>query len=234
MSASAALPDPESLHPSLWRASQLARSNARCLDTGYPALSSQLPGAGWPLGNMVELLAQQPGIGELRLVAPALAKVADRMVAFLQPPHAPQIIALAALGVPPASVHWLRADRTGDALWAADQVLRSGCGALLLWQSQIRADSLRRLQLAAHEGETLFFLMRPLAAAQDASPSPLRLALRPTVGGVEIEFVKRRGPVKDDRLIIPLQPSVVSRPAPHERPVPAKAHLRIPSVQMAE
>ncbi|MGB9109261.1 MAG: cell division protein, partial [Telluria sp.] len=26
---------PESLHPSLWRASQLARSHSRCIDTGH-------------------------------------------------------------------------------------------------------------------------------------------------------------------------------------------------------
>eukprot|EP01034_Spumella_vulgaris_P043588 gene43588-54149_t len=38
---------PESLHPSLWLASQLAHSATRCVDTGYAALSAQLPGGGW-------------------------------------------------------------------------------------------------------------------------------------------------------------------------------------------
>ncbi|MCB2468829.1 hypothetical protein KQ735_15465, partial [Listeria monocytogenes] len=84
--------------------------------------------------------------------------VAGRKIAFLQPPHPPQALALAAMGIPPESVLWLRSDRTADALGAAEQGLRSGsCGALLFWQHQIRAESQRRLTLAAQEGETLFF-----------------------------------------------------------------------------
>lgn len=167
------------------------------------------------MGTLVDLLVQQSGVGEMRLLAPALAKVADRRVVLLQPPHAPQALGLAALGVPPASFIWLRAERTGDMLWAAEQVLRSGsCGALLCWPDQvgagsarqrfIRADSLRRLHLAAQAGETLFFMMRPLAVATDASPAPLRLSLRSAPCGIEIGFVKRRGPQRDEPLFLPL------------------------------
>ena len=206
MSTAAAAAELETIHPSLWRASQLGRSRTRCIDTGHPSLSNLLPDGGWPTGALVDLLVQQPGIGEVRLLASALAMAAERLVVLLQPPQVPQAIALAALGMPPASVLWLRADSTADALWAAEQVLRSGsCGALLFWQNQIRSDSLRRLHLAAQAGETLFFMMRPLAAAQDASPAPLRLGLRPKAGGLEIEFVKRRGPRRDERLFLPLQ-----------------------------
>jgi protein ImuA len=195
----------EALHPSLWRASQLGHSRTRCIDTGYPTLSNLLPGGGWPTGALVDLLVQQPGIGEMRLLAPALAKISSRKVALLQPPHTPQVIALAAMGVPPASAYWLRANRTADALWAAEQVLRSGsCGALLFWQNQIRSESLRRLHLAAQAGETLFVLMRPIAAAQDPAPAPLRLGLRPKAGGLEIEFVKRQGPRHDEPLFLPM------------------------------
>jgi protein ImuA len=222
----------EALHPSIWRASQLARSRTRCVDTGHPALSNQLPGGGWPVGTLVDLLVQQPGVGEMRLLAPALATVADRRVVLLQPPHAPQAISLAALGVPPASVLWLRPERTADALWAAEQVLRSGaCGALLYWpgqssssarQQHVRADSLRRLHLAAQQGETLFFIIRPLVAETDASPAPLRLSLRPAAGGINIGFVKRQGPHRDAPLFIPMQlgpvaprqPQRVSNPEP--------------------
>jgi protein ImuA len=223
---------PESLHPSLWRASQLARSSTRCIDTGHPALSAQLPGGGWPTGSLVDLLIQQPGIGEMRLLRPALAEVAKRRIVLLQPPHPPQALALAALGVPPSQLLWLRAGQTADALWAAEQVLRSGsCGALLFWpghagQNHARADSLRRLHLAAQAGETLFFLMRPLAASQDASPAPLRLALRPQAGGVEIDFVKRRGPTRDASLFLPLTSHLVQRHAPVDRTAPAPVTAR--------
>ena len=224
---------PESLHPSLWLASQLARGAAQCVDTGHAALSSQLPGGGWPTGVLVDLLLQQPGIGEMRLLRPALARVATRRIVLLQPPHPPQALALAALGVPPSQLIWLRTSRTADALWAAEQVLRSGsCGALLFWQHQVRSESLRRLHLAAQGGDTLFFMMRPLAAGQDASPAPLRLALRPRAGGIELDFVKRRGPQREAPLFLPLDlplpltSYLQQRHASLDRPAPAPVAAR--------
>jgi protein ImuA len=222
----------ESLHPSLWRASQLGRSRTQCIDTGHPALTHQLPGGGWPVGTLVDLLVQQPGIGEMRLVAPALAKVAARKVVLLQPPHAPQALSLAALGVPPESVLWLRSERTADALWAAEQVLKSGsCGALLFWPGQtssssarqqpVRAESLRRLHLAAQQGETLFFNFRPLTAEQDASPAPLRLSVRPAPGGINVGVVKRTGPQRDEPIFLPMSVSTFI-PQPHRERVPER------------
>lgn len=218
---------PEELHPSLWLASQLARANTRCVDTGHPVLSKQLPGGGWPTGTLVDLLVQQPGIGEMRLLRPALVAAAARRIVLLQPPHPPQALALAALGLPPSQLIWLRATRTNDALWAAEQVLRSGsCGALLFWANHVRGESLRRLHLAAQCGETLFFMMRPLAAAQDASPAPLRLSLRPAAGGLDVGFVKRRGPQREAPLFLPLTPTLLQRHALVDRPAPAPVTAR--------
>lgn len=218
---------PEALHPSLWRASQLAHSMARCIDTGHPVLSGHLPGGGWPTGTLNELLLQQAGVGELRLLRPALAEVARRRIVLLQPPHPPQALALAALGLAPSQLVWVRSSRVSDALWAAEQILRSGsCGALLFWASHARGESLRRLHLAAQSGDTLFFMMRPLAAAQDSSPSPLRLSVRPAVGGIDIGFVKRRGPQRDAPVFLPLTPSLLQRHATLDRPQPAQAPAR--------
>jgi protein ImuA len=84
----------------------------------------------------------------------------------------------------------------------------------LLWQNHARSESLRRLHLAAQHGDTLFFLFRPLAAAQDASPAPLRLSLRPAAGGIEIGVLKRRGPVKDETLFLPLS---IAAASPHHQ-----------------
>lgn len=83
---------PEDLHPSLWRASQLARGATRCIDTGHPARSNQLPGVGWPLGTLTDLLLQQSGVGEMRLPAPALKQVAERRIVMIAPPQTPQTI----------------------------------------------------------------------------------------------------------------------------------------------
>jgi len=229
---------PQALHPSLWLASQLAHASTRCVDTGHPTLSSQLPGGGWPTGTLIDLMLQQSGIGELRLLRPALAAAARRRIVLLQPPHPPQALALAALGLAPSQLIWIRTSgtsRSSDALWAAEQVLRSGsCGAVLFWQNHARGlctATLRRLHLAAHSGETLFFMLRPLAAAQDSSPAPLRLSLRPAPGGLDIEFVKRRGPQRDTPLFLPLPlpPFLLQRHATLDRalfaPVTARSIL---------
>lgn len=218
---------PEALHPSLWLASQLAQSHDRCVDTGHPVLSAQLPGGGWPIGALVELLLPQPGVGEMRLLQPALAAL-QRPIVMLQPPHAPQALALAALGIPPTQLIWIRnTGKSSDALWAAEQILRSGCcGAVLLWQQNVRSEALRRLHLAAQSGEALFCLLRPLAAAQDASPATLRLSVKPAAGGIDIGFVKRRGPQRDAPLFLPLTPSLLQRHASLDRPAPAPAPAR--------
>ncbi|MBJ7311057.1 translesion DNA synthesis-associated protein ImuA [Rugamonas sp. CCM 8940] len=228
MALPAPISAPETLHPSLWLASQLARTASRCTDTGFAALSAQLPGGGWPAGTLIELLLQQPGIGELRLLRPALAGLGQRPIVLLQPPHPPQALALAALGLPPSQLIWLRSGaKSGDALWAAEQVLRSGCcGALLFWQQHVRGEALRRLHLAAQSGETLFWMLRPLSAAQDSSPAPLRLSLRPAPGGIDIGFIKRRGPQRDAPLFLPLSPTLLQRHATLDRPLPAPAPAR--------
>lgn len=73
-------PVPEAIHPSLWRASQLARGRGRTVETGYPALSAELPGGGWPIGALVDLLVQQAGVGEMRLLRPAICTLGKRQL----------------------------------------------------------------------------------------------------------------------------------------------------------
>lgn len=150
---------PETIHPSLWRASQLARGGALCVDTGHAALTAELPGAGWPAGHLIELLLPRPGIGELRLLLPVLRRFAPapsaaclsvsaresrttaalgrrsrRSVLLIQPPHVLQPLALSWWGVDAGSVLLLRAPRQADAFWAAEQALRAGtCDLVLLW-----------------------------------------------------------------------------------------------------
>ncbi|MGF6610463.1 protein ImuA [Paraburkholderia sp. WSM4175] len=200
----------EEIHPSLWRASQLARSRGRVVETGYPALSAELPGGGWPVGALVDLLVQQAGVGELRLLRPALSAAGHRPVAFVQPPHTPDGLGLSYIGLSLDQVLRVKTPKTADALWSAEQILRAGsCGALIFWTQYAQASSLRRLHLAAQSSETLFIMVRPLASAQDASPALLRLALRPSADGLTVDIVKRRGPSRAEPLSIPLQPTPV-------------------------
>lgn len=186
---------PPSLHALVWRAGQMGSARSVTTPTGHAALDHELPDHGWPHGTLIELLLQQGGIGEMRLLQPALQRLGQRRIALLQPPHLPQIAAWRDWGLPPERLLWIRAQRHADVLWSAEQVLRNGsCGALLFWQDTLRHESLRRLQLAAQASDMLCWLLRPLASATEASPAPLRIALRPLAGGIQLDLVKRRGP----------------------------------------
>jgi cell division inhibitor SulA/protein ImuA len=195
----------------------MGRASGQTVETGYPALSAELPGGGWPQGACVELLVQQAGVGEIRLLAPALATVSRRPVAVLRPPHLLNAAALQYIGLPLDKILLVRPKLTADALWSAEQILKTGsCGALLFWQEQVRPESLRRLQVAAKSGEALFFVMRPLARAGDSSPAELRLTVRPCESGVSVSVIKRKGPSMDGSVSVELRPSPVLL-SPHAR-----------------
>ncbi|WGS51042.1 translesion DNA synthesis-associated protein ImuA [Paraburkholderia sp. D15] len=222
---SAAAIHTEDIHPSLWRASQLAGGGERTVDTGYPVLSTELPGGGWPVGVLVDLLVQQAGVGEMRLLRPALSALTARPVALLQPPHIPDGLGLAYIGLSLDRLLQIKTAGSADAFWSAEQILRAGsCDALILWAQHAKASSLRRLHLAAQSSGTLFVMVRPLTAAQDSSPAVLRLALRPAADGLMVEIVKRRGPTRAEPLSISLQPT----------PVLFSHHARLPRRLPAE
>ncbi|MFJ1299506.1 translesion DNA synthesis-associated protein ImuA [Pseudomonadota bacterium AL_CKDN230030165-1A_HGKHYDSX7] len=231
------MPSPELIHPALWRATQLARGSARAVPTGHAALSALLPDEGWPQGSLTELLTPHPGCGELSLLRPALTTLpAHRDIVLLQPPCTPHITTWMHWGLDPQRLLWLTPASPRDTLWAADQVLKHGsCAALLCWLPQARPESLRRLHLAAQGSDTLFFALRPANAAQHASPAPLRLALAPAAAGLNVQVLKRRGPVCDVTLYLPFEentgrllPAVPAQPL--HSPLPhAPLDLRLPA-----
>jgi len=68
----------------------------------------------------------------------------------------------------------------------------------------------------AKSSETLFIMLRPLAAAADPSPAELRLTLRPSADGVSVEILKRKGPSMNGALALELRPSPILS-SPHGR-----------------
>jgi protein ImuA len=176
----------------LWRGRQRARVRAR--STGFESLDQQLPGGGWPLGALTEILPACEGLGELSLVLPALRSLSEegRPVVLVRPPHVPYAPALARAGLLLKLVLWVEAPRDEEGRWAAEQLLREGA-AVLVWSGTREDRSLRRLQLAAESGGALAFLFRSQHALADPSPAALRLALYPHERGVCANLVKVRG-----------------------------------------
>ncbi|MGH8670167.1 MAG: translesion DNA synthesis-associated protein ImuA [Burkholderiales bacterium] len=211
----------------VWRGGALA-SALPAVPTGFAELDRELPGGGWPAGGLSEILGAREGIGELQLVLPALAALswAGKRIVWLAPPHLPYAPALAAAGVDLARLAVVRAPGRRDALWAAEQVLRSGsCHALLAWFSSTRYEELRRLAVAAEAGQAWVALFRPLQAAQTASPASLRLSLQPAGDALSVHLLKRRGAPAAAALRLPLKRPVhaLGRTA---LPVPAAGHAR--------
>ena len=181
-------------HP-VWRGGGLAQALA-ALSSGFAALDAELPGAGWPRQALTEILADNTGIGELELILPALAALtgAGQRAVWVSPPHVPYAPALAAAGVDLVNLLVVRAPERRDALWAAEQALRSGSsGALAAWLPRPRYAELQRLAVAAEAGRAAAFLFRPLAAANESSPAALRVALEPAGSELHLRIIKRRG-----------------------------------------
>ena len=57
----------------VWRVDELAAGEA-VLPTGHAALNAWLPGGGWPLDGLVEVLQARPGQHVWQLLLPALAQ----------------------------------------------------------------------------------------------------------------------------------------------------------------
>lgn len=227
---SSALLHPERIHPALWRGSQLARSRQSTIGTGFDALDHELPGRGWPLGSLIELMPTQPGIGEILLLRPALARLdAQRSIALVHPPYEPCFHCWINWKLAGHRLLWIRPQTHGDILWTAEQILKhNACAALLCWVDSVRPAALRRLHLLAQQTDTLFMVLRPHEAARQASAAPLRLALQPTVQGIEASIIKRQGPSAGQPVSIPLYPTrpTFIAPVPHvslDQPLPALA-----------
>ena len=177
------------------------------IPSGFELLDRELPGGGWPVGALTELLGDAEGVGELQLVLPALAALTaqGKRVAWLAPPHLPYAPALAAAGIDLTRLVVVRAPGRRDALWAAEQVLRAGsCHALLAWLRNARYPELRRLAVAAGSSRACALLFRPSAAAAESSPAALRLLLEPAAGGLAVSLLKRRGRAPGATLLVPV------------------------------
>lgn len=203
----------------VWRADELPadETSGPALASGFTELDRELPGGGWPQGQLIELLADDAGIGELALLAPVLAQLATqrRCAVWVLPtessagissgrprietqalPYAP---ALAAAGIDLARTIFVKPATPREGLWAIEQALRAQhLGAVVGWlpaggstESDFKA--LRRLHLLAQRHRTLAFVLRETRHAQAPSPASLRLRLASTGHALELTLLKRRG-----------------------------------------
>ena len=202
----------------LWRANDLpAGDAAHARPSGFAALDAELPGGGWPQGQLIEVLLDAPGIGELSLLAPALGAVGaeQRACVWVLPlqdgrhpvqgrlstvaplPYAP---AMQAAGIDPRRCMFVQPATPRESWWALEQALRAGqLGAVIGWlpeAAQPLGDTdfraLRRLHLLAAQHRVLAFMLRSTRHANAPSPAALRLQLAQHEGRLQVQVLKRR------------------------------------------
>ncbi|MGA2398319.1 MAG: translesion DNA synthesis-associated protein ImuA [Steroidobacteraceae bacterium] len=198
-------------------ASQPLSSSRPAWSTGRRALDARLPGGGWPMASLVEVLLDAPGLGEIQLFLPALVQSQSKRdgdapwIVWIAPPHEPFAPALEQQGIELGRFIVVRPASAMEALWAAEQALSSGvCAAVLLWLKGTDNRWLRRLKLAAEEGGALGVLFRPERHRFESSPAVLRLLLSQGEREPHLSLLKvqggRPGPIEPEPCI--LEPSL--------------------------
>jgi len=185
----------------VWRGLGRARPDAQ--STGIPALDQALLG-GWPVGALSQLVSAEAGLG-FSLMLPLLAQLtqAGRHVALVTPPYIPYAPALRDAGIELERLLWLAPQDRIDALWATEQMLRSGLyGAVTLWSPALEAPIERRLQLAAETGRSIGIVSH--AGAHGAhSICAVRLQVRAVPDGLTVEVLRCRGARPGQRVDYP-------------------------------
>jgi len=183
----------------VWRGK--AASVARAVvPTGFSELDRFLPGGGWPVGAITEVILGRYGIGELSLLMPAMAALtsperARKWVAWIAPPFVPYAPALRQHGVDIDRLLMIHpTPGRQDRCWAVEQVVRSGSSAgVLAWLGAAENVALRRLQLAAESTECWLVLFRPESASLERSPAALRFKLTKSAAATRLDVIKCRG-----------------------------------------
>lgn len=186
------------MHPSLeqleqqrliWRGRDSSRPMA-ARPSGWSELDRQL-GGGLP-GSGVVAVHSPSGIGELRLLWPFFAGD-TRLVVFIAPPYPLNAESLAGASLDLSRILVLQPKTEREALWAAEQCLKSGvCHSVCLWQKRVRLAQARRLQLAARAGESTHFLFLGTRASAAGLPFDICLELEPHPQGIAVSVPRRK------------------------------------------
>ena len=115
-------------HPSIWRASDTYQRSACANQTqqttasGFSQLDKELPHYGWPQNELSELLSPHWGMGELKLLSPALAQLSQqqRWIVWVSPPWQPYGPALLEEGVNLNNLLLIHTKSDKERLWTIE------------------------------------------------------------------------------------------------------------------
>ncbi|MGH8547683.1 MAG: translesion DNA synthesis-associated protein ImuA [Methylococcales bacterium] len=205
--------------PYLWRGDCTAGAAFSGIPSGYPELDRVLPGKGWPRGAVIELALEAVGIGELRLMLPAIRTLiaGRRFIVMIDTPYRPYAPALSGSGLDLDALYLVAPESPEDAWWAAEKALLNPfCGMVLLWSGTVHRKNhgllkdtvIRRLQVAAQASHAILVVYRIAGRDRTERQNPwaaLRLGLGSRDGALVIDVLKARGSSRLTRVRLNLE-----------------------------
>lgn len=192
-------------HHLLWQGN-IKQGNEAGISTGFLNLDQILPTQGWPNKALIEMMVPYWGIGELRLLLPAMLRLNQqrRQIVWIAPPYLPYAPALANAGLNLQYVLVVDA-QSGNISWAMERLLYTeSCGMVLAWPGHLTALETRRLQLAAEAGETIGVVLHTVDTRWRATCAALRLQIQSVTNGVTVDIIKARGMCKRSQILVDL------------------------------
>lgn len=193
----------------VWQASQQSafETNSDVELTGFAELDSALQG-GFPQQGVVDI--DSPiGIGELRLLMPSLKarqNKTNRLLVLIASPMQINAEMLAEYGFALDQVLVIQPNSADQALWSAEQCLKSGCcHSVLLWHGALEVHQVKRLQMASEKGDCVQFMFRQKHQISLSLPVPLAIKLSAHKQGINVQVTKRRGGSPADQFAINMQ-----------------------------
>jgi len=183
--------------PHVWRGIvRDTRALGAVIPSGLSLLDDAL-GGGWPAGELIELLVDEQGIGELQLLLPLARALMDErpdsVVLWVNAVYDLNAVALLQHGIEP-SRQWFAGplcDR--DCVYCIETGVRSqACALVLAWLPVASISQLRRIKLGCAATRTMCVLFRPQSARSSASPAGLRASLMTFETRLRIDVFKQR------------------------------------------
>lgn len=201
----------------LWQGSQSPQEH-EFFSTGFDLLDQKLKG-GFPKHGVVELQSTL-GIGELRLLVPHIkATSQERLSVFINPPGYLCAEQLTNEGIDSNKVLIITPKSDKEALWAAEQCLKSGaCSNVLLWHKELEVHQARRLQVASETGSCLHFLFKTDSKSVFSLPVSLSMTLAPHDLGLKVVITKRKGGWPQESFVIDMRSKWVRLTKPSNTP----------------
>lgn len=163
----------------------------KLIETGYEEFDAHYQGL--PAHGLIEIQTMH-GWGEIRLLIGYLKhKQEQGLISIIRPPGILNSEFLLQHGIKLDQILLINPKSGTDALWAAEQCLKSGlCSSVLLWKNRLSIKEAKRINLACEQGHASLFLIRCVQTSL-VSGSKIAIQLQPESNGVRIKIKRRKG-----------------------------------------